>query len=170
MTSTPGAEHPIIDKYLKWMQRQFKPFMHVREAGEFGAGFSVVITGWPKETPKNVRKGNVKKFGVVMTKGERTKTEVSPKGSRSRRFPRGFDWPKGTPKPKGLESFELCPDPNRNEGTRGHVVGFAVKVTGRDESPGGNEVQVHRREVLCRSLVGLADYTHAMHVSFDVMP
>ena len=45
VTSKPGAEHPIIDKYLKWMQSKFKPFMHVREAGEFGAGFSVGITG-----------------------------------------------------------------------------------------------------------------------------
>ena len=50
--------------------------MHVREADEFGAGFSVVITGWPKETPKNMMKGDVKKFGVVMTKGERTKTHT----------------------------------------------------------------------------------------------
>ena len=58
------------------MQGKFKPFMHVREADEFGAGFSVVITGWPKETPKNMMKGDVKKFGVVMTKGERTKTHT----------------------------------------------------------------------------------------------
>ena len=54
--------------------------------------------------------------------------------------------------------------------TKGHVVGFAVKVTGRDESQGCNEVQAHRGEASCRSLVGLAGYTHAMHVCFDAMP
>ena len=72
----PGAEHPVIDKYLKWMQSKCKPFMHVREAGEFGAGFSVVITGWPKETRNNMMKGDVKKFGEMMTKGDRTKTHT----------------------------------------------------------------------------------------------
>ena len=45
--------------------------MHVREAGGFGAGFSVVMAGWPKEAPPNVAGGG---FGVVKTKGYRTKT------------------------------------------------------------------------------------------------
>ena len=64
----------------------------------------------------------------------------------------------------------MCPDPNRNEGTRGHAVGFAVKVTDRDEPQVCNGMQAHRGEVSCRSLVALADYAHAMHVGFDAMP
>ena len=58
---------------MKWMQENFEPFMHVRESGEFGAGFSVVITEWPKETPTNV---DGKRFGVVKTIGHRTKTHT----------------------------------------------------------------------------------------------
>ena len=76
VTSKPGAEHPVIDEYLKWMQDKFVAFMHVHESGEFGAGFSVVITGWPKETPKALVKGDVKRWGEVMTKGYRTKTHT----------------------------------------------------------------------------------------------
>ena len=66
----------------------------------------------------------------------------------------------------------MCPDPNRNEGARGHAVGFAVKVTGRGESQGYNEIsmQAHRGEVSWRPLVALADYTHSVHVCFDAMP
>ena len=78
VTSKPGAEHPVIDKYLQRLQSKFKPLMHVREVGEFGAGFSVVITaaGWPRETPKNMMKGDVKRFGEMMTRGYRTKTHT----------------------------------------------------------------------------------------------
>ena len=58
------------------MQGHFEPFMHVLESGEFGAGFSVVMTGWPKETPSNMMQEGKKLWGVVKTIGERTKTHI----------------------------------------------------------------------------------------------
>ena len=45
----------------------------MREAGEFVAGFSVVMAGWLVETPKSI---GGPKIGVVKTKGHRTKTHT----------------------------------------------------------------------------------------------
>ena len=76
ITSKYGDDcHPPLVKYMAFIQSQFEPFMHVRECGEVGSGFSVVMTGWPKETPKNMMQDD-KKFGLVKTIGHRTKTHV----------------------------------------------------------------------------------------------
>ena len=76
ITSKYGDDcHPPLVKYMAFIQSQFEPFMHVRECGQFGSGFSVVMTGWPKETPKNMMQDD-KKFGLVKTIGHRTKTHV----------------------------------------------------------------------------------------------
>ena len=76
ITSKYGDDcHPPLVNYMAFIQSQFEPFMHVRECGEFGSGFSVVMTGWPKETPKNMMQDD-KKFGLVKTIGHRTKTHV----------------------------------------------------------------------------------------------
>ena len=76
VTSKHGDDqHEVLVKYMNWMQGHFEPFMHVRESGEFGAGFSIVMTRWPKETPNNMMQEG-KKFGVVKTIGHRTKTHI----------------------------------------------------------------------------------------------
>ena len=69
ITSKEGDnQHEILVRYLSWMSDNFAPSMHVREAGEFGAGFSVVR--WPMETPRSI---GGPRFGVCKTKGYRTK-------------------------------------------------------------------------------------------------
>ena len=74
VTSKHGDDqHGIIVRYMRRIQEHFEPFMHAREAGQFGAGFSVVVTGWPKQTPKDV---GGERFGVVKTIGHRTKTHT----------------------------------------------------------------------------------------------
>ena len=76
VTSKHGDDqHGIIVRYMRRIQEHFEPFMHAREAGQFGAGFSVVVTGWPKQTPKGV---GGERFGVhvVKTIEHRTKTHT----------------------------------------------------------------------------------------------
>ena len=46
ITSKHGDDqHDELVTYMAWIQEHFEPFMHVRESGEFGAGFSIVMAG-----------------------------------------------------------------------------------------------------------------------------